>query len=118
MLRASTRRCERSSTRSHTGPPNGGVAPDLIVIFGDLLWRSVGTIGGDEGVHTLENDTGPDDANHAQEGLVIAAGPGVAAGSTLDAHLLDVAPTVLEVLGLPVPDDMRGHSLVLRLAGS
>ena len=25
-----------------------GVAPDLIVVFGDLLWRSVATIGGDE----------------------------------------------------------------------
>jgi predicted AlkP superfamily phosphohydrolase/phosphomutase len=99
-------------------PEVGGVAPDLIVIFGDLLWRSVGTIGGDEGVHTLENDTGPDDANHAQEGLLIAAGPGVSARGTLDAHLLDVAPTVLELLGLPVPDDMRGQSLVPRLAAA
>src|SRR4029079_11926190 len=91
------------------------VSPDLIVIFGDLLWRSVGTIGGDEGVHTLENDTGPDDANHAQEGLLIAAGPGVTAHGTLDAHLLDVAPTVLELLGLPVPDEMRGQSLARAL---
>ncbi len=54
-----------------------GVAPDLIVVFGDLLWRSVATIGGDEGVHTLENDTGPDDANHAQDGMIVAAGAGV-----------------------------------------
>jgi len=93
-----------------------GVAPDLIVIFGDLLWRSVGTIGGEDGVHTLENDTGPDDANHAQDGLLIAAGPGVAARATLAAHLLDVAPTVLALLGLPVPNEMRGHGLVSRLA--
>jgi predicted AlkP superfamily phosphohydrolase/phosphomutase len=92
-----------------------GVAPDLIVIFGDLLWRSVGTIGGDEGVHTLENDTGPDDANHAQEGLWIAAGAGVAARGTLDAHLLDVAPTVLDLLGLPVPAEMRGTSRAAEL---
>ena len=99
-------------------PEVGGVAPDLIVIFGDLFWRSVGTIGGDEGVHTFENDTGPDDANHAQEGMLIAAGPGVTARGTLDAHLLDVAPTVLELLGLPVPADMRGHSLVPRLASA
>jgi predicted AlkP superfamily phosphohydrolase/phosphomutase len=97
-------------------PEVEGVAPDLIVIFGDLLWRSVGTIGGEEGVHTFENDTGPDDANHAQDGLLVAAGPGVEARGTLDAHLLDVAPTVLELLGLPVPDDMRGRSLVPRLA--
>ena len=87
------------------------------MIFGDLLWRSVGTIGGAEGIHTLENDTGPDDANHAQDGLLIVgrrrASPRAA---TLDAHLLDIAPTVLELLGLPVPDDMRGHSLAPRLA--
>jgi predicted AlkP superfamily phosphohydrolase/phosphomutase len=95
-----------------------GVAPDLIVIFGDLLWRSVGTIGGDEGIHTFENDTGPDDANHAQDGLWIAAGAGVSARGTRDAHLLDVAPTVLELLGLPVPEDMRGHSRAGELAAA
>ena len=93
-----------------------GVPPDLIVVFGDLYWRSVGTVGGDEGIQTLENDTGPDDANHAQDGLYIAAGPGIAAGGRIDAHLLDVAPTVLELLGLEEPPGMRGHSLVPRLA--
>ncbi|HWQ23611.1 MAG TPA: alkaline phosphatase family protein [Gaiellaceae bacterium] len=93
-----------------------GVPPDLIVVFGDLYWRSVGTVGGDEGIQTLENDTGPDDANHAQDGLYIAAGPGIAAGGRIDAHLLDVAPTVLELLGIEEPPGMRGHSLVPRLA--
>ncbi len=93
-----------------------GVAPDLIVIFGDLLWRSVGTIGGDEGIHTFDNDTGPDDANHAQDGMWIAAGAGVGARGTLDAHLLDIAPTVLDLLGLPVPADMRGRSRAAELA--
>ena len=72
------------------------------------LWRSVATIGGDEGVHTLENDTGPDDANHAQDGMIVAAGAGVTARGRLDAHLLDIAPTVLELLGMDVPADMRG----------
>ena len=61
-------------------PEVNGVAPDLIVHFGDLLWRSVGTVGGDEGIHTFENDTGPDDANHAQDGMLIMAGPGVEPG--------------------------------------
>ena len=90
-----------------------GVAPDLIAIFGDLLWRSVATIGGDEGVHTLENDTGPDDANHAQDGIFIAAGAGVEARGQTDLHLLDIAPTVLELLGLAIPEAMRGRSAVL-----
>jgi predicted AlkP superfamily phosphohydrolase/phosphomutase len=95
----------------------GGVAPDLIVLFGDLLWRAVGTVGGDEGVHTFENDTGPDDANHAQDGLLIMRAPAgekqcVEPGPREGMHLLDVAPTVLELLGLPVPPGMRGTSLL------
>ena len=67
------------------GEPQG-VAPDLIVVFGDLLWRSVGAIGGNEGVQTLENDAaGPDDANHAQDGLYVVAGPGIDASGRRDA---------------------------------
>jgi predicted AlkP superfamily phosphohydrolase/phosphomutase len=93
------------------GEPKG-VAPDLIVVFGDLYWRSVGTIGGDEGVQTLENDTGPDDANHAQDGLYVVAGPGIGANGRFDAHLLDIAPTVLDLLELETPQGMRGSSLV------
>jgi len=89
-----------------------GVAPDLLVYFGDLSWRSVGTVGGDEGIHTLENDTGPDDANHAQDGLLIMAGPGVEPGPADGMHLLDVAPTVLELLGIEAPATMRGRSLL------
>ena len=46
------------------------IAPDLMVYFGDLHWRCVGSIG--YGKHyTFENDTGPDDANHAEEGMFI-----------------------------------------------
>jgi predicted AlkP superfamily phosphohydrolase/phosphomutase len=97
-------------------PEVNGVAPDLIVHFGDLLWRSVGTIGGDEGVHTFENDTGPDDANHAQEGLFILAGARIPAAGRTDAHLLDIAPTVLELLGIDRPGSMRGESLLPRLS--
>jgi predicted AlkP superfamily phosphohydrolase/phosphomutase len=93
-------------------PEVNGVAPDLIVHFGDLSWRSVGTIGGDEGVHTFENDTGPDDANHAQQGLLVMSGPGIPHQRRDDMHLLDVAPTVLDVLGIAAPATMRGSSLL------
>src|SRR5205814_1052447 len=48
-----------------------GIAPDLIVYFGGLYWRSVGSVGGEMKVHTFENDSGPDDANHAEEGIFI-----------------------------------------------
>jgi predicted AlkP superfamily phosphohydrolase/phosphomutase len=89
-----------------------GVAPDLLVFFGDLAWRAVGTVGGDDGVYTYENDTGPDDANHAQDGLLIMAGPGIEPGPAEELDLLDVAPTVLELLGLEPLPSMRGRSLV------
>jgi predicted AlkP superfamily phosphohydrolase/phosphomutase len=89
-----------------------GIAPDLLVYFDDLAWRAVGTVGGDEGVHTFENDTGPDDANHAQDGLLIMAGPGVEPGQAETMSLLDVAPTVLELLGLEPLPAMRGSSLL------
>ena len=84
------------------------IAPDLIVYFGDLNWRSVGSLGLNR-IHTFENDTGPDDANHAQEGLYIYTDPkkqGQGLGPTQ--HLMDVAPTILEQLGVPVPTDMQG----------
>jgi 2,3-bisphosphoglycerate-independent phosphoglycerate mutase len=34
--------------------------------------------------------------------------------SVKDAALCDVAPTVLEVMGLPIPDEMTGKSLILQ----
>ncbi len=87
-----------------------GVAPDLIVIFGDLHWRSVGTIGNPE-VYTFENDTGPDDANHAQQGMYILSHASIKPGRA-DASLYDVTPTILKLLGHPMPPDLVGRPLV------
>jgi predicted AlkP superfamily phosphohydrolase/phosphomutase len=87
----------------------GAAPPDLFVYFGDLRWRSVGTVGTGE-VHTFENDTGPDDANHAPEGLLIAAGPGIdPQGPVAGMQLMDVTPTVLRLFGLDVPADLQGR---------
>lgn len=88
------------------------IAPDLIVYFGNLSWRSVGSLGMNR-IYTLENDTGPDDANHAQEGLYIFYDPHAASqGRGVIQHLMDVAPTILELLEVPVPHDMEGRSFV------
>jgi predicted AlkP superfamily phosphohydrolase/phosphomutase len=90
-----------------------GVAPDLIVYFGGLYWRSVGTVGGGK-IHTFENDTGPDGANHAENGLIIWRPAGGANGGPrqiIGAKITDIAPTILQILGLPVPADMEGKTL-------
>ncbi len=61
------------------------------------------------GVHVEENDTGPDDCNHAQHGAFVLAGPGVPElGELRDTKLLDVAPTLLEHGGWDVPAGMQG----------
>jgi predicted AlkP superfamily phosphohydrolase/phosphomutase len=92
-----------------------GLPPDLVVYFGDLAWRSNGTLG--HGRHyTFENDTGPDDANHAQYGLWAFSGPGVEAGRRDDLHILDVAPTILDLYGIPGPDDRQGRVIGRRPA--
>ena len=65
-----------------------------MVYFGDLLWRSVGQVG-TGAVHVFENDTGPDDANHAHEGLYVLAGGGAAPGPGGERDIRDIAPTLL-----------------------
>jgi predicted AlkP superfamily phosphohydrolase/phosphomutase len=86
------------------------IAPDLIVYFGDLNWRSVGSLGLNA-VHTFKNDTGPDDANHAQEGLYVYYHPKTKGqGRGPGRHLMDVAPTILDLMGVPVPPEMQGRS--------
>ena len=89
-------------------PVVNGIAPDLIVYFGDLRWGSVGSVGIGS-IHTFENDTGPDEANHSQYGIFIMGAPEMKAhGKVSGLHVMDVAPTVLNLLGLRVPEDMEG----------
>jgi predicted AlkP superfamily phosphohydrolase/phosphomutase len=45
---------------------------------------------------------------HRPEGIVALAGAGLAAGRNLSAHLNDVTPTILALLGLPVPAHVEG----------
>ncbi len=89
------------------------IAPDLIVYFGNLNWRSVGSLGLNR-IHTFENDTGPDDANHAQEGLYIYYDPNSGGqGQGPRRHVMDIAPTVLDLMDVPVPADMQGQSFAI-----
>jgi len=84
------------------------IAPDLIIYFGDLFWRSVGSIGLNS-IYTYENDIGPDDANHDYHGIFVLNDPqSRSRGRREGLQLMDVAPTVLEKFGVQVPQDMRG----------
>lgn len=50
--------------------------------------------------------------SHRPIGVFIAYGPGIKRGYTLrKARVYDIAPTVLHIFGMPIPDDMDGRVL-------
>ena len=89
-----------------------GVAPDLLAYFDELAWRSIGTVGHAE-LYTTNNDTGPDDANHARYGLMIFHDPQQPkGGQVLDqAQIYDILPTLLDRYQLTAPPKLRGKVL-------
>jgi predicted AlkP superfamily phosphohydrolase/phosphomutase len=90
-----------------------GDRPDLMVYFDDLFWRSAGTLGHSD-IYLSENDTGPDDAVHSQYGIFILHDRQLAqTGPIPDVDILDVAPTLLRRLNLPVPSSMEGVQIKL-----
>ncbi|MFQ5940573.1 MAG: alkaline phosphatase family protein [Nitrososphaerales archaeon] len=85
-----------------------GDKPDLMVYFDDLYWRSAGTIGHNL-LYLSENDTGPDDSVHWYDGIFILYNKKKKHGMKLDRMTIyDVAPTILDIMHMQVPSDMRG----------
>jgi predicted AlkP superfamily phosphohydrolase/phosphomutase len=93
-------------------PEVHGVPPDLLVYFGGLRWRSIGSLGLGEGLFTFENDTGPDDANHAHDGIFMLAGDRLPVGRRDGMSLFDVAPTLQHLLELPSPGGQCGRCVL------
>jgi predicted AlkP superfamily phosphohydrolase/phosphomutase len=87
-----------------------GCPPDLLLILGDLRWRSIGAVGHPD-LFVFEADAGPDAANHASHGLYILSHPSIAS-RRLDASLYDLVPTSLQLLAQPLPRGLRGRNLL------
>lgn len=86
-----------------------GVPPDLMVFFGDLAYRALGSVGTGQ-VFSETNDTGPDSCNHDWDGIFVMAGGGAEArGMLVDLTLYDVAKTVLSLFHVPIPDGLLGR---------
>ena len=81
--------------------------PDLLILWAaeptDVVDTPFGRIG-----PMPFNRTG----SHVERGFLIASGNGIATGATLPrAHALDLAPTILSLMGAPVPHYMEGKPL-------
>src|SRR5690606_5150656 len=59
-----------------------GLAPELLVIFGDLAYRAVSLVGTGS-LFQRHDDRRPDGANHDWDGIFVAAGAGVGARGEL-----------------------------------
>jgi predicted AlkP superfamily phosphohydrolase/phosphomutase len=90
--------------------PYTHLAPDLTVVLSDWRYRTIGLH--DFTTHQLISPAFGPTGDHRMEGVLIAAGPAFRPGASPDqASLLDVAPTLLHLLGVPVPADMDGRIL-------
>jgi hypothetical protein len=51
--------------------------------------------------------------SHRSRGFMVVQGPGIEPGTSLPhGHALDLAPTVLELMGAPIPDYFEGKPMV------
>ena len=83
--------------------------PDLIVTWNDALpFAALASprVGLVEGA-----SPDPRPGTHSPEGFLLAAGAGIPRGHQGDGHLMDVAPTVLGLLGIEPPAEMDGRPL-------
>ncbi|MEA3399995.1 MAG: alkaline phosphatase family protein [Armatimonadota bacterium] len=94
----------------YTGP-HVNDAPDLLIYLDDLNWR-LGQEVGNQTLHTFDTEIGPDDSVHDYLGVIAGRLPGTRQLDVTGAHIMDVAPTVLDILGEPIPEHMEGRSLL------
>lgn len=84
--------------------PHERLGPDLSLVLADGVVMSI--LRSDDVVRPLPTPYG----THAWQGIFIASGTGVRQGVALDElSILDIAPTVLYSLDVPIPDDVSGR---------
>jgi predicted AlkP superfamily phosphohydrolase/phosphomutase len=80
-----------------------GQAPDLIVEYANV-YQAAAPAAAKASNPGLEG-------NHTLEGILIAHGPDIRPVPVASAQIMDLAPTILYLLGLPVPANMDGRVL-------
>ena len=59
----------------------------------------------------LFENSGWASGNHKPNGIFLGVGPTFEPCELMGADIIDIAPTVLAIMGLPIPDDMDGSVL-------
>lgn len=92
----------------YTGPCLEG-SPDIVFVTKDLDYVPRGDLGPGP---TLTRPRPEHGATHRLNGMVILSGEGTRRNQRLEgAAIVDIAPTVLYLMGLPIPSDLDGRVL-------
>ena len=89
--------------------------PDLLVEFDRYAWLGKGNL--KTRSDSLWDEIEIEDSehhyvgSHRHEGIAVLSGPAVAGGASLSGELVDVAPTLLYLLGEAIPSDLEGRVL-------
>ena len=84
-------------------------APDLMVYFDDLRYGCNNSFIHNETIWNIETLKGSDDAGHSRQGIFIMKNnDSIAKGNIGEIDILDIAPTVLNLMGLKIPEYMYG----------
>jgi predicted AlkP superfamily phosphohydrolase/phosphomutase len=85
-------------------------APDLFFFTRDMKYKAMGLT--DFGSNRVFDDLYGTHAHHRMNGLFILRGPGVRQGEQIQgARLIDLAPTIYSLMGVPIPQDLDGQPL-------
>lgn len=98
-------RCEEIYTGPHLDE-----APDLFCMPRNLRYNAFGLLQfpSNRWLEPTFDRTG----GHRMDGVLVLRGPGVRSGYRLDsAHIVDLAPTILALMGVPILPDMDGQVL-------
>ena len=90
------------------------LAPDILFTMQDYSYIALRALRLDRDalVETFRFGRSGNSGSHRRDGVLIAHGPHIRAGHQIEnAEIIDLAPTVLYTMGLPVPDDMDGRIL-------
>ena len=92
--------------------PVAHLAPDLTVVLKDWAYRTIGLH--DFTTNRLVSPAFGPTGDHRIEGILIASGASIQSGPLpADANLLDITPTILQLLGIPIPADLDGRCSTL-----